>query len=75
MLALTLVLFYESLIFYEVITYQYINDLIKYLTPDINKYIVNLQSLITYLESTFLIYTKSQFSKHLHHFRLIYDNW
>ena len=57
MLALTLV-------FHEVLKYYYINDVIKYLIPDINKYIVHQQNVITYLEFTYMNYTKSQFSKH-----------
>ena len=67
-LALTLVQFYESMIFHEVIIYLYINDLTKYLTPDINKYIVYLLKVIPYLESTYVNYSKSKFSKHLHIF-------
>ena len=38
----------------------------KYCAPNINKYIVNLWKLITYLESSFMNYPGFQFSMHLH---------
>ena len=43
MLALTLEQFFESLVFLEVLIYLSINELIKYYTPDINKYIVYMR--------------------------------
>ena len=46
MLAPTLVQFVESLVFLGVLIYQFINELIKYSTPDVNKYIVYLPKLI-----------------------------
>ena len=58
----------EYLLFHEVSIYQYINEVIKYWTPNINKSIVNLRKLIAYLESTFMKYHGFQISKHLHIF-------
>ena len=34
--------FLQFLVFHEVLIYQYINELMKYRAPNINKYIVNL---------------------------------
>ena len=44
----------------------FINEVIKYLAPNINKSIANLWKLVAYLESTFMNYPGFQFSKHLH---------
>ena len=46
--------------------YLYLNKLMIFCAPNINKYIVNLWKLIAYLESTFMNYPGFRFSKHLH---------
>ena len=46
--------------------YKYINELMIYCAPNINKFIVNLWKQIAYLESTFMNYPGFQFSKHMH---------
>ena len=68
MLALTLVKFFEFLVFDEMLIYKHINEVMKYWAVNITKCVVNLWKLIVYLQSTFMNYPGFQISKHLHIF-------
>ena len=67
-LALTSMKFFQFLVFHEVLIYLYINEIVIYWAPDINKWIINIRILTLYLESTSMNQHIFQFSKHSHVF-------
>ena len=67
-LALTWIKLLQFFVFHEVLIYLFINELIIYWAPDINKWIINMRILTLYLESTSMYQHMFQFSKHSHIF-------